>query len=362
MNRLIIFLFFGLSTCLSTYAQNVAAWEDQRGRLQFFDGEKVVQLEHQKVNSFQVGDDFIIYHNNRDEIVYYRNGRSEILHLRDVMTDYTITNHFIIVEVGNSFDVIDHNDKVNLSIQTNTRHIYGDSIVAFVDLYGQLKAFHDGEKHSIDQNPPISFKASRNSFAWVDNRQWLWFYNDLERYQVTEDPPNDYRVGSDLVLYTDPYDEFYLWRDDESFFLNDFKPQSWKVGDNIAAYVDQDDNFFIIKEGETEAEMIAPETPKFYDIVENTLVYIDDQGFLNIYYKGKNTLVEYYEPLEFLYDEGVLVYLDQENRLKAFYEGEKMKVSQNMVTSFKVFGRVVLFELGNRDYEIFHDGKPFYHN
>lgn len=366
MSQPIAILIFLLTTLSVTFvqieAQNVAAWLDRQDRLQYYDNGFITQLDHQKVNRFEVGGDFIIYHNNRDEVVYYRKGHEEVLHLRDVMSQYTFSQHLVMMEVGNRFDVINHKKKEVLSLQTDTRFVYGDSIVAFVDLYGQFQTFFRGKVRDIDPRPPVTFKASDNSFAWTDRNGWFKFYKDLESVQVSDILPNAYKVGRDFVMYLDDYDEFFIWRDGESTLIDDFPPNSWKVGDNIAAYVDEDDNFMFIDKDSNEAIELAPSAPQFYDIIDNTLVYIDEANYLNVYYNGENHLLEYYRPEKFQYYDGIVAYIDVDGRLKAFYEGEIMPVSENIVTSFEVQGRVILYEYGNGDYLIFHNGRNFYQN
>lgn len=354
------FLIFTLSPNL--ISQDVAAWEDRQGRLQFYDDGFITQLEHQQINRFEVGGDFIIYHNNRNEVKYYRKGHEEVLHLRDVMNQYTFSQFLVLMEVGDRFDVINHKTKETLSLQNNTRFVYGDSIVAFVDLYGQFKTYYRGKIHDIDPIAPETFRASDNSFAWTDRKGWLQFYSNKETFQITDVIPNQYKVGRDFVMYLDDYDEFYIWRNGESTLIDDFPPNSWKVGDSIAAYVDEDENFMVIDQNSSEPIELLPSAPRFYDIVDNTLVYLDDANYLNVYYKGENHLLEYYEPEEIKYFNGIVAYTDDNGRLKAFYEGEIMPVSKNIVESFEVQGRVILYEYGNGDYMIFHNRRNFYQN
>ncbi len=353
---------------LTSYAsaQNVAAFHDRQGRLQYYDDGEMVQLDHNTAEFFRVGSDFIIYYNSQDEVVYYRKGVKELLHLRNVLEDYEITNHYILIKVGGAFTVIDHVKNHNLSLQDDPVFIAGDSIVAFIDFYGGLKAFYKGEKHIVDpsytartvvfsQSDAAPMQVSDNSIAYIDNGDWLQFHKDGETYEII-DIPITYKIGNDLVLYVDEYNEFKMWRDKETIDLSSYAPKSYKVGDKVAAYVDDRGGFYMIREGSLEAEEISPLAPQFYDVIDNTIVFVDERNYFSVYYDGKIHPIEAYRPIDFKYFNGVVTYLDAENRLRAFYEGEVVQVSQDIVASFELYGRVILFELGNGDYRVYHNG------
>lgn len=371
MTKLLFSLLLFLTIGPELISQNVAAWEDRRGRLQYYDNGVITQLDHQQgerygagsFDRFHVGGDFIIYHNNRDEIVYYRSGYEETLHLRDVLEDYSFSQHLVTIDVGGVFQVLNHKTKETLNLAEGTEFLIRDSIVAFVDYAQYFKVYFRGEIHNLDGRDLGSFKLSDNSCAWTDSRMGMFkFFMEEETYEVADLLPNEYKVGRDFLLYLDDYDEFFIWRDDESTSIDDYPPNSWKVGDNIAAYIDEDDNFLVIDEGSIEPTELLASAPNFYDIVDNTLIYVDDANYLNVYYKGKNHLLEYYNPDKIKYYDGIVAYTDDNGRLKAFYEGEVMPVSDNIITDFKVQGRVILYEYGNGDYMIFHNGQNFYQN
>lgn len=353
-----ILLFLGsLSLPFSLLdAQNVAAYQDQRGQFYYFDNGNITKLDHNPVEYYKLGDDFVIYRNSQDEMIYYRNGRKETLHLRPLEEDYVITGHLIYQNVGEVFRVIDHKQNMVLSLQDDPTMVYGDSIVAFVDYNGGLKVFYNGEKKSVHPIPPESFSASHNSFAFVDNRGWLYFYHDGETTQVTEDPPNMYQLGNDYVIFNDLYDEFKFWRAGEVTTLSDYPPTSLKLGDNIAAFVDDRDDFYIIKEGDNEATLISANAPPFFDIVHNTLVFIDEQGYLKVYDDGEIKTITPYRPQKFKYDKNVVAYVDHDGRLRAYYNGKDIAVSNDIVGNFELYGKVILFELGNMEYQIFFEG------
>lgn len=358
-----ICLLFSLTTLtipITVTAQNVAAWHDRQDRFQFFDGEKIVQLDHNPTDFFRVGDGFVVYLSSADEMVYYhRNGHKEILHLRNVAKDYTVTRNLILLNVGDVFQAIDHKDSYTLSLQNDPPMDAGDNIVAYIDFHGELMVFHDGEKKRIDGFRPEDFKVSDNSCAFVDRREFLRFYENGNTWDITDQYPNQFMPGNDLILYVDTYDEFKFWRNDETVDISGYPPESYKVGDNIAAYVDDRKSFYIIDEGEMEPKELDFNAPNFYDVIDNTVVFVDANLHLNVHYKGKVTKVAAYETPEYQYADGVIAFLDHNRRLKAFYNGEIIDVSSDIVTSFKVFGQVIIFEIGNGAYQVFYNGQLY---
>ncbi len=364
----------------SALAQNVAAWHDRQNRFQYYDDGKLVQLDHNPASFFKIGHDFILYFNSQEEMVYYRKGHEELLHLREVRDDYAISRHLVTIKVGGLFTVIDHKENKSLSLQDEPIFQCGDSIVAFIDFHGELRAFYDGEKILLDPRRPRSFKTSENSIAFVDSGELLQFHVDGETVLVAEDPPNDYMPGNDLLLFVEEYDEFYMWRDGELVKLDGYPPKSYKVGRNIAAYINDQESFFIIKEGEIEPTEISPNEPSFYDVVDNTVVFVEDNNF-KVYYKGEIHTLESYVPDSYKYADGVVAYTDHTGRLKAFYEGEVMTLTSDIVIesrdkhsvnglvnttqnkpAYMVFGRVILYQFGNSEYHIFHNGEEFIKN
>ncbi len=343
-------------------AQNVAAYVDRMGRFQYYEDGFIRQLDHQEVPKFALGGDYIIYLNSRDEVVYYRKGRKEELHLRDVFNDYTVTQFLVLNRTNKVFSAINHRRNVTLSLGHDDQYEYGDSLVAFVDYNQSLKVYYDDEiTVALPNNRPISFKASDNSVAFVNHLNALCFYKDETFSQITEALPItfNYKVGHDLVLFLDDYEEFKMWRNGEVVDLTDYPPQSYKIGDQLAAYIDDQENFYLIDVDAMEPTEIMPAVPNFYDVIDNTLIYVDDRNYFNVYYEGKNHVLETYQPDKFEYYNGVVAYVDVDGRLKAFYEGKKVEVSINIINSFKLYGRVILYELGNGDYTIYHDGQRF---
>ncbi len=55
----------------------------------------------------------------------------------------------------------------------------------------------------------------------------------------------------------------------------------------------------------------------------------------------------------------VVAYMDIDGRLKAYYEGEKVKVSNQIIQSFQLIGRVIVYTLRNGKVKIFHNGKHY---
>lgn len=351
---------FLLLSGVGVQAQDVAAYVDRMGRFQYYEDGYVNQLDHQEVPKFALGGDFLIYLNSRDEVVYYRKGRKEELHLRDVFKDYTITQFLVLNRTNKVFSAINHRRNVTLSLGHEDLYEYGDSIVAFIEFNQSLKVYYDDEiTVALPNNRPVSFKVSDNSVAFINHLNALNFYKNEELSQITDVLPINYEVGHDLVLFTDEYEEFKMWRNGEIVDLADYPTKSYKIGDRLAAYVDDQEAFYMIDVEAMEAVEVMPVVPKFYDVIDNTLIYVDDRNYFNVYYEGKNHILETYQPDKFEYYNGVVAYVDFDGRLKAFYEGEKVEVSTNIINSFKLFGRVILYELGNGDYTIYHKGKRF---
>ena len=81
--------------------------------------------------------------------------------------------------------------------------------------------------------------------------------------------------------------------------------------------------------------------------------------YLNVFYKGKNHVLEPYEPKKINMFDGIVAYTDLDGRLKAFYEGKKVKVSDRIIDDFEVNGRVIQYSINNGDMKIYYDGETY---
>ena len=208
-----------------------------------------------------------------------------------------------------------------------TTSMLAQNIAPYVDKNGRFKVFDNGQIH------------------------------DLERGEVSE-----VSVGKDYLVYRNEVGDVKEYAEGEVVYITSNNrvqhyAQSYLPKYRVYSYLDDSKRFMInLEEGDKE---LCPRPPRMQLTVGNTLAFVDDLGFLQVFDNGEKLVLEVYHPDQIAIFEGIVAYTDLDGRLKAYYEGEQIKISSEIIEHFEVIGRVIVYTLRNGKVKIFHSGKYY---
>lgn len=253
-------------SALTAQAQSVAlgAYNNNYRRFIIFNDGLTLQVEPLPPKNFKIGGNLLAYNDNMGNFkVHYK---KEIVKLQDGFVteeDYWVTDNLMFYRMGMQLKVFDNGKTLTLSANTNA-FSGNDSIIAWYDqVMHSLRCYYDGE----------------------------------------------------LVTLLD------------GLVSNTEQVSNFKTGDNILAYVDNNNYFRIFYHGE-DIEMLPAARALDYKVGRNIVGYWNGSyNEFNVFYKGKDYLLDEYAPASFKAGRDMLAYIDNVGEFKAFYDGEIYTVS-----------------------------------
>jgi hypothetical protein len=342
----------------------MGAFMDNRKRFFVFDNGVIRQIEHQPVKSFKVGNNYVAYVSNTGNFkIYYQQETKKVA--EKAPSAYLPTNYFMIIAIFDQLSVFANGETVNLSPyitkpsrQAEQPYDYGDSIVAYYDHQKYFNVYYEGKQERLTTWEVKRYKAGDNLVGYIDNGGFFKAYYRGQRYELSNGAPAKIEAGRNILSYIDDYDQLKVFYQGEDYQITNFKPTSFKTGDNLLAYVDQQGTFKVFYEGRS--HQLHHSAPKWYAVQENILAFVTPGDRFYVYYKGKKQQLENFDPEEYKIDDDILVYPNLDGRLNVFQSGQlKREASEQIAKSFKLFGNVVVYDVGLSKPKIYHNGKNY---
>lgn len=272
--------------------------------------------------------------------------------------------------------------------------VVGQGLSAFSDYRGYLMAFENGNFKKLEYLPVKSYKMGSSCIAYIDNRNdFKVYYNGESKYQLNAADfqywVTDYLVAFKVgqVLYVNETgerktlcyyntrmalgDSLLSWFDDSRYTFNiyyDHKvielensllepPRTMKAGANTLAWVNQSDFFQLFYQGKlTTLDNIAPiDFATGRDVMAWTDGY---DRYFHLFYKGDTATVETFAPDSFKVGYGIVAYVDQQGNFNAFYDGGTRRLLSDRPDFFQVRGNVILYGYNNQ-FNLFYNGKTY---
>ena len=87
------------------------------------------------------------------------------------------------------------------------------------------------------------------------------------------------------------------------------------------------------------------------------MVWVDNNKFFNVYYKGKTERLENYVPTSYQIENDMLVYPDLDNRIQGFIMGKAQPVTDEVVSTYELKNRSLKYYKVISNIKFFCDGK-----
>lgn len=278
---------------------------------------------------------------------------------------------------------------ISILIVQNTS---GQNLAAYTDYRGNLQVFDGGLFRQLEYLPVRDYKYGGTAVAYVDNKNDFRIYsngvtstmlNAADFSYTVTDYLISFNVGrvlytfdrgekrtlcyynsltaindSILAFFDDSKNTFSAYYNGKVVDLEDSyldKPKSIKAGSNTLAWINQSGYFNVFYHGElTQLDNIAPQQ---FAAGRDLVAYVDNyvQQF-HLFYYGDTALVETFPPDSFKVGFGIMAYVDQMGNFRVFDNGATKKVLSDRPEFFQVKGNTILYYYNN-SFNVYYGGK-----
>ena len=399
-----IFLLLLILSSVSMTAQNIATFVDKSGRFKVFDNGEIQDLEHEgtDVGEVKIGGDYVVYKDNIGKLKRYIDG--EVTHITDDQRVSAYAAQYLMAMVeGANREILKVNygeEEELLTIDFDeTRFNLQDSVLVFIDNFGYLSIFYDGETHEVSgrASDGNGFKASLNSVVYVDVADAFHLFYRGETTEVyhrrpsvhslsgvvstglkpiEKDPEKSYssRPGNfeDKLAEMTPLstDQFKGTRIQPAYgvfgasgarmtlsaYRDDFATDiQCHVGDNFVVFIDEMDRLMVYDGGEL--TRLTDFVPKDYRGGDKMVAYVNPDNQFMVYWNGKAKELSPRPPKFQTVKNNTLAYVDDLGYFNVWDKGKAVKLEAYQPGRVAVFDGIVVYtDLDNR-LKAYYEGK-----
>ncbi len=342
----------------------VAAYHNYKDHFFVFDVGKHTLVEENKVTEYKVGGEGVIYIDFQNNIKIFENGETHTISRAGMSAEIYATDYlYAYTSFGKLVAVTDNYKPVTLSNGAAYKCIR-DSLILFYDEYvASLRVFYDNKVVEVESGllntstPLDNVSCGDNTIAYISSRTGdfkIW-YKGQSHIEINYAENLSFKAGKNIVAYFDDVKQnFNVYYKGKTQVLENFKPMSYQVGDDFVAYVDDEGELNYFYDGQK--QNILEYTPESY-VAKDELLLINDAGYFKAVYHAFVYELEAYIPNNYKADKNTIAYMDNSNRLWAFNAGEKNYISNTNMRGFNVYNDVILLNLDMNKNIIYYDGK-----
>lgn len=357
LRRTIFILFLCLASFKMEAQGGAAGFKNDQNFFFVYNNNQISKLEYIKIDTFWTGRDYISYIDNFGNFkLYYNSKLYTIFPIRP--SSIKVSNYLMAYTQGGQLGVF--NGKSSKKVETFTQGDYklGDSIIAYVDNFGLLKAYVFDTVITLMRWGNEPFDVGDNIMAYsYENSGFNVLYNkritELENYL-----PMNFKVARNIIAYNDYMGNFKVFDHGNIYTLEIYETPNYEVANEIVTYFNNIGEWMVFYNGE-KSKLLTTKPKKQY-LKRNVLAYIDFANRFYVFYKGKLTQLENYEPARVEIWDDMLVYTDFYGKLWGFVNGEKVPISDNIVLGWELQKEcVVYYDLTPAAKTVWHKGKNY---
>ena len=355
-----VFLFF-IVVLVTKISAQVAPFIDFSGYLNTFYKGNIRTLEFQRINSFSAGDNIVAYVDNRENFKIFDGEKVEQITVQQVKFQHS--DNIVAWQIGSFLYAFENGNKKTLCANVG-EFIVKDSLVVYQDTrFKTINVWYKNEiiqlmQQTGDMNMPeaigeniIGFKDNgdiyrifwRGNLFEVGGNAYLMemnagtdvisFNNSVtknftifskgEFYDVETAFVKKYKSGRGFVIYEDQIGNLWKFENANKFNVSDFNSGLWEVNDEGFFWNENNLLFTLVNNVKTQ---IINYLPSDFKLKNNIFAYRNNNGGVSIFYNGKNTLL-----------------------------------TNQIESSYSIYGNSVLVELFNKSFLFYSNGET-YHN
>lgn len=232
-------------------------------------------------------------------------------------------------------------------------------LAIYTDYLDKVQLFDNGKFREIEHLPLKSYQIGNNSLAYEDNSENFKIYYKDYIFNINSFV-TDYKVTDNLVAYN-MNKQLNVFDKGKKEMLALITGR-FEAGDDLIAFFDQQDEIFkVYYKGNVINldDALASDEITEFSTGENTLVYLDSENYLNIFYNGEIYELLYKERAK-SYKTGrdIVAFVESPmNHFQVFYKGEFYQLEQFEPQSYKIGDGFVAYIDSNDYLKIFINGE-----
>jgi len=356
-----LFISAILLICNTSQSQYLAAFEDNLNNFWVFEAGIFNQLEDSDILEFQVGGTLVAYLDQASNFKIYQYGKVQTV-LEVAQVKFTVTDYLLGYSLFDTLYVYDGEKNIKLSTDCE-EYLVMDSLIVWQNRYDQsLNAFYKGTVTTIAEGlSDLKFEpymAGDNLFAFVNsstNEFTIFYKGELIVLDAHADEMN-YQSGCDMIAYMDFRDQsFNVFYKGEVIQLDLYKPKSFQVGDQIIAYIDNQGDLNFFEDGKTRDITSEPE---FYEVKDHVLVF-EDQGRFKTVCNEQVYIIEQFIPHPYYIDENTIAYLEHNESIRVFQHCEHIVANKVDVVKFSMVRNIIVYAENEDEIKVYFNGQVF---
>ncbi|TXI87900.1 MAG: hypothetical protein E6Q37_01165 [Crocinitomicaceae bacterium] len=355
--RLIICLFLLIITA-SSQAQ-IAPFVDFNGYFRTFYMNNFRQIEFQRIQSFQAGDNLVAYIDNRGDFKVY-DGENKIA-LTNMNVEYKMSDFQLAWNIGPGIFYLDKGEK-KLLTTFGRNYAVSDSLIVFEDTrFNTVNAVYQGNVYPLYQVTGELYMPEvigDNIIAFRDNGD---FYKVFWRGKIYDlgvwMQGITFNAGTDMLTFNDPtHRTFAIFENGEFLDVETFFVKSYKSGRGFAVYEDLNGNLWHYKDGTKTA--LTNFSASFWEVKDDIVVW-GENTMVYTFSNGEKTRLTTYMPKDYQLKNNVFAFRNLMGGVSVFMNGKLTELTNQPDAIYAIYGNLVLVELFNKSFLVFKDGKKF---
>ncbi len=234
---------------------------------------------------------------------------------------------------------------------------FSQNIMAFTDYQQKFQVFEDGVFREIEYMPLQSFKIGYNCIGYVDNTTEFKIYYQGASIDVAYANNLNYRATRDLLIYQ--INQILSVFDNGKKLQLTYYINKYTAGDSIVGFYDDNARtlqvYYQGRVKDIETNLINP--PDTMIAGSNTLLFLDPNDYLKIFYKGSITDLGTNFASRYACGSDIAAYVDSNTQFfKIFYRGDVAKVETFPPKSFKCGDGIVAYVDNSGSFKILSNG------
>jgi len=355
--KYVYLIFFCVS--MPVFGQKIIPFVDFNEFFRTFENGAFRQIEFQRIENFKAGDEAIGYYDNRGNLIIYDG--IEKKQVANINAEYTVTDHLITWEIGETLNLWDDGKLQTLTYQSSNTATR-DSVVVYQDnRYNALNAYWRDKIYPITQmSGTLLWPANigENIFAYRDNGDFYRIFWNGEIYDIDVWVGSiDFSCGTDIISFNDPTMRTFAVFDKGE--LVDVEPQfvnSHKAGRGFVVYEDRNGN--LIKYQDGVKTTLSNFGASFWEVKDDIVIWFEN-NFLFSQVGDKKIQVCNFKPEDYKLKNDVLVYRNIMKGVDAVVDGKVVNLTNQMDATYEIYGSSVLVGLFNSSYKVYWKGREY---
>lgn len=352
-------LVLTLLICTQLCRAQIAPFEDYSGYFRTFYKNSFRQLEFQRIQNFQAGDNLLAYVDTRLDFKLYDGNQTQLI--TNQIVKYQLSDNILGWKIANAIFCYE-NGKKQMLTGFGADYVVKDSLIVFQDTrYNNVNVFYKDQIYpiySLTGELYMPDYIGDNIVAFRDNGE---FYKIFWRGQIYDigvwTNGMHFSAGSDIAVFNDPnYQSFSAFEKGEIVDIEPVQMSKYKAARNFAIYEDLNQNLMIYQNGKK--EQLSNFSTNFWDANDDIAIWKENTR-IYAYYQGRKTEVSTYTPADYKIKNGVYAFRNIMGGVSAFVEGKVYEITNQMDAKYEIYGNTILVELFNKDFIVFSEGKEY---